>query len=89
MRWELIFRKPKFRNLPIGFRKHKVNRLSRMSEIVNVNESDEEIERDDLKFKRRTMVNDGLNYTQQIATKISRMALQNKDWYSYLKTLYK
>lgn len=86
-RWENIYNDPRFRYLPIAMRKYKLNRIGNAEIVVDMNK-DEEINRADLHFKRRSIVSEsGFKYNQTIANKMSRLAKQNKDWMYFLKAI--
>ena len=83
-KWEKLYNKPQFRNMPVGFRKYKVGRLNGVEEIVNIQE-DTEVDRDDLKIKRIIKSERGFRYNQTIATKVNKLAQSNRDWKEFLR----
>jgi hypothetical protein len=86
-RWEEIYKEPRFRHLPIGFRQYNMSRVMNPTKIIDLNE-DKDVDRNDLKFKRRSIISEtGNTYTQVTAHKLSRMAKANKDWMYFLKNL--
>jgi hypothetical protein len=86
-RWELLYNDPRFYNLPLGFRKYFPNRMVNINKVIDM-DNDVDIDREDLKFKKKSMVSlTGKPYNQKQAKKLSMLAKANKIWTKFLNSI--
>lgn len=86
LRWDVLYNKAEFRFMPIGFRQYKLRNVVNIETVYDV-DGEEDVDREDLKIRRRSMIPNPINYNQDVSRRLTRLAKQNREWYSFLKSL--